>query len=270
MPTRLIYEKTCDSVTLATLTADEERLFFRLVVKADDYGRFHAHPSILLGSCFPLLLKSITVEEIQVWRDHLAEAGLIEIYADDGREYLQIVTWPTYQRLRGSKPKFPDPTTSPSSDGDLPQLAADCGSRVVKTRNPVDDTRYPVDDTRDSMRAGAREVGAGAPKKATASPSSSKKSQKTPPPDTLEPTETDLRVGEAVGLSRGQVELAVSVMLDHFRGKGEARADWHATLRNWLRNAPKYDRGWGGATNGHVKPDDGSGGGFRRVEGIRV
>lgn len=31
-------------------------------------------------------------------------------------------------------------------------------------------------------------------------------------------------------------------MLDYWRAKGESRADWHATLRTWLRNAPKFDQ----------------------------
>lgn len=253
MPTRLIYEKICDSVTLAELTADEERLFHRLVVKADDYGRFHAHPSILRGSCFPLLLDSITSEQVGAWRDRLVEVGLIVMYAAGGREYLQFLTWPSYQRLRGSKPKFPDP---PSSGETLPQLAADCGSRVVKTRNPVADGRRPVAGSRESMRAGARAPAADAAPKAKGQ-TGRKSSGKTSPPDNLEPTDTDYRVGEAVGLSRGQVDFLVGAMLDYFRGKGEQRADWHATFRNWIRNSPRYDRGHGAAVSRNGQPPGG-------------
>src|SRR4051812_39727061 len=141
MPTRMLHEKICDSVTLAELTGDEERLFHRLVVKADDYGRFHAHPSLLLGACFPLLIEKISVEQVREWRDRLADVGLIALYSVDGREYLQLVTWEAYQRQRGSKPKFPPPLEGAEIRGELPQAADICGSRVVKTGFPVDDSR---------------------------------------------------------------------------------------------------------------------------------
>lgn len=172
----MLHEKICDSVTLAELTGDEERLFHRLVVKADDYGRFHAHPSLLLGACFPLLIAKVTIEQVEAWRDRLAEVGLIALYVVEGREYLQLVTWDSYQRQRGSKSKFPDPpqfaascggsprvadkTDAPATEsaalpdtesgfaatcGELRRVAASCGSRVVKTGFPED---VDVDDRR--------------------------------------------------------------------------------------------------------------------------
>lgn len=67
------------------------------------------------------------------------------------------------------------------------------------------------------------------------------KAAKSKAPDSLEPNEADLKAGAEVGLSREQVAAKSVAMLDHFRSKGEARADWHATLRTWLRNTPKFD-----------------------------
>jgi hypothetical protein len=154
MPTRMLHEKICDSVTLAELTGDEERLFHRLVVKADDYGRFHAHPSLLLGACFPLLIEKISVEQVRAWRDRLADVGLIALYSVDGREYLRFLTWVNYQRQRGSKSKFPPPLEGAEIRGELPQAADVCGSRVVKTggRKTKD-----VDDRRGRSRVRPRE-----------------------------------------------------------------------------------------------------------------
>lgn len=40
MPNRMIKESICTSETLAQLTPEEERLFYRLLVNADDFGRF--------------------------------------------------------------------------------------------------------------------------------------------------------------------------------------------------------------------------------------
>jgi hypothetical protein len=67
------------------------------------------------------------------------------------------------------------------------------------------------------------------------------KAGKSKAPDSLEPNEADLKAGAEVGLSREQVAAKSAAMLDHFRAKGELRADWHATLRTWLRNTPKFD-----------------------------
>jgi hypothetical protein len=84
--------------------------------------------------------------------------------------------------------------------------------------------------------------GATAPTKPKAGPSNPSTSSKTPPPDTLEPSEADLAAGREQGLDAAQVGRAATAMLDHWRAKGEVRADWHASLRTWLRNAPKFDQ----------------------------
>lgn len=233
----MLHEKICDSVTLAELTGDEERLFHRLVVKADDYGRFHAHPSLLLGACFPLLIEKIDVSTVRAWRDRLAEVGLISLYTVDGREYLQLVTWEAYQRQRGSKPKFPPPLEEAETRGDLPQAADICGSRVVKTggREPEDDRRETIDEGR-----GASVAAAAPPRPRAGQSSGGRVSSGTEPPETLEPTETDYQVGEAAGLSRGQVDQAAAQMLDHWRSVGAKRADWHAALRKWLRDEARF------------------------------
>jgi hypothetical protein len=45
-------------------------------------------------------------------------------------------------------------------------------------------------------------------------------------------------------------------MLDYWRGRGELKADWHATLRTWLRNAAQFDqpRAPNGHRNGSSRP----------------
>lgn len=182
MPTRLLYEKICDSATLAELTGDEERLFHRLVVKADDYGRFHAHPSLLLGACFPLLIEKLEVAQVRAWRDRLADVGLIRVYEVEGREYLQLVTWGEYQRQRGSKPKFPPPLGGAESCGESPQAADICGSRVVKTRRPVAGSRRPEADTRGPV---AREPQAAAAPNGAIAPGGGRTKVLDPPIGTL-------------------------------------------------------------------------------------
>jgi len=61
-------------------------------------------------------------------------------------------------------------------------------------------------------------------------------------PKRLEPDETDFAAGAELGMTEADVERCAAAMLDHYRAKGELRADWHATLRTWVRNASKFDR----------------------------
>lgn len=167
MPTRMLWEKVCTSRTLAELTAEEERFFFRLMVKCDDHGRYQADPSILRGHLFARMLDDISAEAVRHWRDRLAEVGLLTVYEVDGEEYLAVTTWPAYQRRRDSKSKYPPPgqTTNVSES---PQDAAESGSRVVKTGFPVAGSRGPVagsrgPDAREPQAVAVATKGAAAP-----------------------------------------------------------------------------------------------------------
>jgi hypothetical protein len=46
------------------------------------------------------------------------------------------------------------------------------------------------------------------------------------------------------------------IFVDHWTGKGEPRADWSATWRNWLRRQPQFDRSGGNRQPAptHLKP----------------
>lgn len=262
----MLHEKICDSVTLAELTGDEERLFHRIVVKADDYGRFHAIPELLLGACFPLLVEKISVEQVRMWRDRLAEVGLIELYMVDGREYLQLVTWDSYQRRRGSKPKFPAPLEGAATRRELPRVADICGSRVVKTgsREPEDVNRKTVDGSREASGEPPPTAAAAAAKKTPGDVF-----EKPEIPEALAPNAANYALGAKVGLSRRQVDAEALAMLAHYRAVGQVRDDWHATLGGWLRNGPRIDqpaRASPSSQNGRETFEDGTE--IRRVEGM--
>jgi hypothetical protein len=171
----------------------------------------------------------------------LERVGLVLLYAHEGRPYLEIATWATYQQTRAKRSKYPDPRDDASICKQM-QADADIGARI-RYPESLSENRYPESD---SPRAdGAGSNGADAPATPRAEEPSSKRSRKqptTPPPESLEPNDADYAAGAEVGLSREQVALKTTAMLDFFRAKGEARSDWHATLRVWLRNAPKFDQ----------------------------
>jgi len=102
MPNRMLRDWT-DSLRFEALPANAERLFVRLIMKADDFGRFHADARLVRAACFPF--EDYQTKGVKADLETLAERGLIYPYTVDGSEYLAIINYG--QRLKQSKPKFP-------------------------------------------------------------------------------------------------------------------------------------------------------------------
>ncbi|HEY8343248.1 MAG TPA: hypothetical protein VIK75_09715 [Calditerricola sp.] len=110
MPNRIIKESIRTSESLASISPEAERLFWRLVVSADDFGCFYGDPAIVLGQCMTAFIrKGVTDDDVAEWLDELAKAGLIYLYRVNDREYLHLRSWASHQRQRSRKPKFPLP-----------------------------------------------------------------------------------------------------------------------------------------------------------------
>jgi hypothetical protein len=105
MPNRILRDWT-DSYNVEPLSADAERLFVRLIMKADDFGRYHADPRMVRAGCFPLL-NNLRDTDITHWIAECKKAGLILVYQVSSRSYLTIVNFK--QRGRADKSKFPAP-----------------------------------------------------------------------------------------------------------------------------------------------------------------
>jgi len=164
MPNRMIKESICTSDTIDQLAANEERLFYRLLVNADDFGRFDGRATVVLAACFPLQLDKVAVEAVESWLNKLAEVDLIRFYHVDGRRYLYFTTWDKHQRKRAKHSKYPAPPTDnisyphdsnttyicPSYDG---QMTATCAreTRNENTRN--ENTRNERRETTDETHA---------------------------------------------------------------------------------------------------------------------
>lgn len=103
---RMIREGWLDSFVIDQLDASAERFFLRLCLKADDFGRFHAHPKLLKPNLFPL---KDSIRETDISRDLAAceAAGLLRCYESAGNRYLVILKFG--QKLKVKKEKFPPP-----------------------------------------------------------------------------------------------------------------------------------------------------------------
>lgn len=82
-------------------------LYFRLLAKCDDAGRYHASPRVLLGHLFPHA-EHIAAKDIQDRLSKLVEAGIVSLYVDEaGDECLQITDY--LPSAKSVKPKFDAP-----------------------------------------------------------------------------------------------------------------------------------------------------------------
>jgi hypothetical protein len=75
VPNRWLRDSILASRTLADLSDFAERLFFRLLVVADDFGRFNSDPAIVRSVCFPLKTDAIKCARIEKALDELIRSG---------------------------------------------------------------------------------------------------------------------------------------------------------------------------------------------------
>lgn len=108
MPNRILRDWT-DSEKVDQLTVFAERFFTRLIMKADDYGRYPANPQLLKSNLFPLRT-DIRSTEISLWTAECEKHGLITTYRVVSKEYIQIIDFG--QRLRIKKEKYPAPEST--------------------------------------------------------------------------------------------------------------------------------------------------------------
>ncbi len=113
MPNRILKESICTSKELANVSLGAEVLFYRLIVKADDFGCYHGDPEIVRNTCFAKK-KSVKEFHIKSWLIELAENCLIEIYTHKGMQYIHLATFSEHQQQRARNPKYPLPTDDSS------------------------------------------------------------------------------------------------------------------------------------------------------------
>lgn len=106
MPKRMIRDWT-DSEPVNLLSAEAERLFIRLIMKADDYGLFTASPALIRSLCFPVTIDQVSNEAVQSWLKELVNAGLVVVYTWQAKSFLCIRNFG--QRLKFSVAKYPAP-----------------------------------------------------------------------------------------------------------------------------------------------------------------
>ena len=139
MPNRLIKESITMSEDIAELSFGAEVLFYRLMVKADDYGAYYGDERILQNTLFPLQTDKVKQKNIRAWIEELEKHNLIFQYdGPDGKRYVQITKWNAHQRIRAKKSRYPRPDYigghMTADDSTCQQLTAD--DRPIQS-NPI-------------------------------------------------------------------------------------------------------------------------------------
>lgn len=139
VPNRMMRDQARFSRQLASLSHPAERLFWRLILVADDYGRFRGEPVAVLTAAYPVSADRYRVADCAAWLAELVKAGLVQTYSENGHHYAWMIAWATHQRVRAARSKYPKPPDSPDMkteynqphktgpDRNLPQVAASGG-----------------------------------------------------------------------------------------------------------------------------------------------
>lgn len=101
------------SEAVDSLSPQAEVFFTRLIMKADDYGSFHASPKLIRAALFPL--KDYDLSQIQGWLSECVKASLITSYEAAGKSLIRINNF--NQRLQNKRGLFPAPGESPGVTG---------------------------------------------------------------------------------------------------------------------------------------------------------
>ena len=143
MANRVLRDWTC-SETIDQLSEFAELFFTRLIMKADDFGRFYGSPKILKSQLYPL--KDYNLKQVEKWRNEVVRSGVIILYVVDGKEYLEIKDF--NQRLRIMKSKFPEPLTD---DG---QMTVNClTDDGLKRRETETEVETETEDEKKSKKS---------------------------------------------------------------------------------------------------------------------
>lgn len=114
MPNRVIKESSLASRDLNALSDGAERLFWRLLLVADDFGRFDADPHVVKARCFPLKVDRIKTPTVNRWLTEIVTATIIQLYQNGHNTYGFFVSWDKHQQKRALHSKYPNPIASDS------------------------------------------------------------------------------------------------------------------------------------------------------------
>lgn len=98
MRIRTIKPAFWQSETVGSLSRDARLLMIGMFNRADDDGRFRAHPAQIRGELFPFD-EDITAANVSTWLAELEAAGVVQLYAVDGTRYGHFPKFGEHQKI---------------------------------------------------------------------------------------------------------------------------------------------------------------------------
>ena len=138
MPNRIL-RPWLDSEAVNSLNDAEEVFFIRLIMAADDFGRFYGTPQLLKSYLYPL--KDKRTADMPRLVAACEKAGMIASYEVSGRRYIQILKFK--QQVRTAESKFPEPPpeilarceTSKKRGATAKQMQSECVANDMQMRS---------------------------------------------------------------------------------------------------------------------------------------
>jgi hypothetical protein len=154
MPQRFLRPGITTSDGWNSVSFPAQSLFVRILTLVDDWGRYDGRVAVLHGQCFALR-SDIKPQQTAAFRSELHNAGLIQVYTADGKDYVQVTKW--QERARGTHSKFPDPPPEKppqesAADGSGPQ---EKDASLATTPSPLHPIPSPSPTTPSPLAAAA-------------------------------------------------------------------------------------------------------------------
>lgn len=229
VPNRIIREGLLDSGRYWSVPLEAQRLFFHLMLLADDFGLVSLAPVFIRRRCFDDAPPQSKIDKLT---ELLQDADLIRVYAIGERLPSRYAFIPRYgQTLRIMKPKYPMPPDALYQD--------DEHARKLFSDNKAKFQNLHSTCTADALQVQSeekrRETNTN-PKRAEAQQPQRSRGSRLPPD--WQPSESLKAWGQQ---TRPDLDLAATV--ENFRdywhaqpGAGGVKLDWDRTFKRWVRN----------------------------------
>lgn len=118
---RTLKADLCDDQMLASCSREARYLFVGLITRADDWGRFRAHPALVRSRVFPYD-QELELSTIAGWLNELEDRGRIVRYEAEGQSYGYLANWDKHQRIdNAARSELPEPPQFSANLGESPQ-----------------------------------------------------------------------------------------------------------------------------------------------------
>lgn len=106
---RMLHGNICTSEKIDKLSAEEERLYTRLLTQLDDFGNHPADPEMIRRACFPLK-KRWNNWSVQGWLNKIVAVGLASYYETEDHRYIHFERFGDFQTLKYQNAWYPRPS----------------------------------------------------------------------------------------------------------------------------------------------------------------